>query len=247
MSSNNPSNQNTNDNDENSSSPQNSSNTPNVETLKDVFADFEEFRKSVQKTLGTFSMRMKKCVKEHQRQLNEASKNNKRKKRQKNTNENRKPAGFALPTYLSPQLKKFLGVEEDLPRTEVTRRVIAYIKANNLVNPERKKELDLSKPEGRSLRELLQAPEDAVLTYFNLQTYLAPHYRDPSKPHPPPKNKKKTSNDGDNASPPPATSEQSNEAQPSVAPDAPKKKKKVVRKKKVSNNSEESKVLSVEA
>ena len=48
----------------------------------------------------------------------------------------RKPSGFAKPTYLSPELCTFLNVEKgtELARTEVTKRILQYVKDNNLQN-----------------------------------------------------------------------------------------------------------------
>ncbi|GAB2292146.1 hypothetical protein Dimus_026397 [Dionaea muscipula] len=46
--------------------------------------------------------------------------------------------GFTTPLPVSPELQAFLGVSE-IPRTQVLKAVWAYIKQNNLQDPENKK------------------------------------------------------------------------------------------------------------
>lgn len=97
----------------------------------------------------------------------------------------RQPSGFAKPSKLSPGLCKFLNLDADaeLARTEVTKRVLNYVKENNLQNSEHRKFIDLDD----NLRELLNPAEDEKVTYFSIQRLLKVHY--PSKtdtPAPPP-------------------------------------------------------------
>ena len=49
-------------------------------------------------------------------------------------------SGFMKPMRPSQQLAKIVG-SEPLPRTEVTKKVWEHIKANNLQNPENKREI----------------------------------------------------------------------------------------------------------
>jgi chromatin remodeling complex protein RSC6 len=49
-------------------------------------------------------------------------------------------SGLAKPWNLSPELEAIVG-KGPLPRTEVTKKVWDYIKANNLQNPENKREI----------------------------------------------------------------------------------------------------------
>lgn len=79
----------------------------------------------------------------------------------------RAPSGFAKPTYLSADLCTFLGVPKDtmLARTEVTRKVNAYIKEHDLQNPKNKKEILADK----NLAHILVLEKNVPLTYFNLQ------------------------------------------------------------------------------
>ena len=94
--------------------------------------------------------------------------------RKKRRGGNKSPGGFTKPAALSPQMCAFLEVPEgtELPRTEVTRRVNTYVKANDLQNPENKKQI---LADGK-LRTLLYLKEDDELTYFNLQRYMKIHF-----------------------------------------------------------------------
>ena len=87
---------------------------------------------------------------------------------------NKSPGGFTKPAPLSVPMCSFLEVPEgtELPRTEVTRRVNMYVKANNLQNPENKKQI---LPD-RKLGSLLYLSDTDELTYFNLQRYMKVHF-----------------------------------------------------------------------
>ena len=94
------------------------------------------------------------------------------KKQRKNTN--RQPSGFVKPTKISNELATFLGKElgSEMARTEVTREINKYIRANNLQDSENGRKINPDK----SLRSLLKIPKEEQLTYFNLQRYMSPHF-----------------------------------------------------------------------
>lgn len=94
------------------------------------------------------------------------------KKQRKNTN--RQPSGFVKPTKISIELATFLGKEPgiEMARTEVTREINKYIRANNLQDSENGRKIN---PD-QSLRTLLKIPTEEQLTYFNLQRYMSPHF-----------------------------------------------------------------------
>ena len=125
------------------------------------------------KTLRTKASELRKSAKVLQKQLKTAQ--SKGKKRVKDPNApKRQPAGFAKPTSLSPELCKFLNIDPStlVARTDVTKKITEYIKANNLQNPENRREIVLDGP----LRELLNPPEDVKVSFFTLQTYLKHHF-----------------------------------------------------------------------
>ena len=130
-----------------------------------------------------------KRVNKRIRALNRRPKGGKRRGGNQKTN----PSGFNKPTKITNELAKFLKVDNGtyLPRTDVTRRINAYIKEHNLQgmmrpgkdgiekNDNRFINTTLPKSDKRSkhatlLRKLLNPK--VALSYFNLQTYLSPHF-----------------------------------------------------------------------
>ena len=95
------------------------------------------------------------------------------KKKQKKTG-NRAPSGFVKPTKISLELATFLGKPKgtEMARTQVTREINQYIRANNLQDPENGRRI---LPDAK-LRKLLNVGKTDVLTYFNLQRYMSPHF-----------------------------------------------------------------------
>ena len=90
--------------------------------------------------------------------------------------ERAKNNGFNRAQRITPELASFLEVSGDemLSRSAVTRRVNAYIRANELKHPENGRVIMIEKDE--KLKALLKVPEDEQLTYLNIQKYLSPHY-----------------------------------------------------------------------
>lgn len=86
----------------------------------------------------------------------------------------REPSGFAKPTGLSADLCEFLDIPvgTELARTEVTKRVLQYVKDKNLQNPEKKRELLIDD----KMKKLLKPVDNEVVTYFNIQRLLKVHY-----------------------------------------------------------------------
>jgi upstream activation factor subunit UAF30 len=90
----------------------------------------------------------------------------------------RKPSGFAKPSVLSDALCEFLEIplKSELARTDVTKKILQYVKDNNLQNPEEKRYIILDD----KLNKLLNPKPDEKVTYFNIQRLLKIHYP-PSK------------------------------------------------------------------
>jgi len=89
----------------------------------------------------------------------------------------RKPSGFAKATYMSPTLCEFLGVPggTEMARTEVTKKVLAYVKEKDLQNPESKRVIRLD----AKLEKLLCPEKDEMVTYFSIQRLMKVHYIKP--------------------------------------------------------------------
>ena len=87
---------------------------------------------------------------------------------------NRSPSGFVKPTLISNELAAFLGKDQGtkLARTEVTREINAYIRANNLQDKDNGRKINADS----KLTKLLKLQKTDELTYFNLQRYMSPHF-----------------------------------------------------------------------
>lgn len=125
----------------------------------------------IQLVMKTLHFNLKVLQKEVLRERKESKK--KESKIKKKSDKKKSPSGFAKPTPIKSELADFLGLAHDvqIARTEVTTKVIAYVKEHGLQNPENKKQIV---PDAK-LGALLQAGTD-VVTFFNLQTYLKKHF-----------------------------------------------------------------------
>jgi len=159
-----------------------------INSMKTLVAD----TRGVLSSLKTLHKRVNKRL----RVLNKKPKGGKR----RGGNQKSNPSGFNKPTKITPALAKFLSVEEGtlLPRTDVTRRINAYIKEHSLQGMLVEGKSGLKKMDNRYinttlpksdkrykwatiLKKLLVPREN--LSYFNLQTYLSPHFiKEPKAP-----------------------------------------------------------------
>ena len=122
----------------------------------------------------------KKTSKAYQRDKRDFSKNLARSRRlQKKdpTRKRREPSGFAVATDISDKLCDFLGVERgtQLSRTEVTRKVTAYIREKNLQIAENRRSFVPDTGLQDILGPLQEVDKEKGFTYFNLQRYITPH------------------------------------------------------------------------
>ena len=87
--------------------------------------------------------------------------------------------GFNRPLEVSPKLRSFLalGEGEMISRSEVTRRINAYVTSNNLKHPDNGRVIILDE----KLTDLLEPPAGLQITFLNIQKYLSPHYVKPAK------------------------------------------------------------------
>jgi upstream activation factor subunit UAF30 len=124
----------------------------------------------VQLVMKTLHFNMKILQKEVLRERKELKK--KESKIKKKSDKKKNKSGLKKPTPISEELSSFLKTSEhELARTEVTTKVIAYIKEKNLQNPANKKQI---LPD-TDLENILQAGND-VVTFFNLSRYLKKHF-----------------------------------------------------------------------
>ena len=92
----------------------------------------------------------------------------------KKRKQQRAPSGFVKPSPISNELAEFLGKPQgsEMARTDVTREINQYIRANSLQDKENGRKIN---PDTK-LKDLLKIPDDISLTYFNLQRYMGPHF-----------------------------------------------------------------------
>jgi chromatin remodeling complex protein RSC6 len=138
-----------------------------------VLAALSEVQRHVKELTNQVKGLQRHVSKEH-RDLEKSSRG-RRKKGGDGDKPKRAPSGFAKPTGLSPELCAFLGmpVDTQLARTEVTKKINAYVKEHSLNNPENKK---IIVPDAK-LGALLSVPNAETLTYFNLQRYMKVHFQ----------------------------------------------------------------------
>ena len=167
-----------------------------VPTTEDVEAGFEDRIDDLvsrlennAKEAKTIVGELKSLKKEHNKIVKKIT-GTRRKKVPKDPNAPKKaPSGFAKPTKISAELAAFLGVSEGdlIARPDVTKGITKYVKEHDLQNEENRRIIDLSKPGGEALTELLNVPEGQELTFFNLQKYLKIHFPQTVKEPKPPK------------------------------------------------------------
>jgi hypothetical protein len=104
------------------------------------------------------------------RELKNAQKSKKRTKR----GGNRSPSGFVKPTKISDELALFLEkpLGSEMARTEVTKEINNYIRANKLQDKDNGRKI----VPDQKLSSLLKIGSADELTYFNLQKYMSPHF-----------------------------------------------------------------------
>lgn len=94
--------------------------------------------------------------------------------RKKKSTGNRAPSGFVKPALISDELAVFLGKEvgSEMARTDVSKMLNTYIRENNLKDKTNGRHII---PDDK-LSVLLKLSKDDVLTYFNLQRFMKPHF-----------------------------------------------------------------------
>ena len=88
--------------------------------------------------------------------------------------ERAKNNGFNRLQEVTPELRSFLGLADDerISRSDVTKRINAYIIEKGLKHPDNGKFIVLDD----ALKNLLRPKADEQISYLNIQKYLSPHY-----------------------------------------------------------------------
>ena len=153
--------------------------TPVVDTVKPVEDDLSHAYSGCIAKLSLMRQQMSASIlelrtlqKRSERELKAVQKaGNKRKHR----NAIRAPSGFVKPTLISDQLATFLSKPNGtmIARTDVTREINAYIRANKLQDEKNGRKIN---PDAK-LKALLTLKPTDELTYFNLQRYMSQHFQ----------------------------------------------------------------------
>lgn len=142
-----------------------------TEQFSQFFAKLQQLGVVISTLKTEYKVLEKKCV----RELKTSAKSCKKKRKAGN----RAPSGFVKPTRISDELASFLGKSSgsEMARTEVTRDINQYIRANKLQDTTNGRKIN---PDSK-LANLLKIKTGEELTYFNLQRYMSPHFAKSSK------------------------------------------------------------------
>lgn len=97
---------------------------------------------------------------------------NTRGQKRRNLGENEKTkSGFAVPVTVSEPLALFLGMNltDEIPRTEVTKRLTAYIKENDLQIEGNRKNFTVD----QALSQVFNVPQGTTTNWFEMQKFLS--------------------------------------------------------------------------
>ena len=145
-----------------------------VEDVAHVAAEFTGFMTKLQSLsalISSLKSEFRLLEKKASRELKSAAKASSKRKRKTG---NRSPSGFVKPTLISDELASFLGKSKgtEMARTEVTREINSYIRANQLQDKTNGRRINAD----TKLSSLLKLTTGQELTYFNLQRYMSPHF-----------------------------------------------------------------------
>ena len=148
--------------------------TPAVDVEATIAEQSLEFSAKLQQlsvVISSLKSEYKLLEKKWSRELKNSMKTNSKRKRKAG---NRAPSGFVKPTRISDELATFLGKSSgsEMARTEVTRDINQYIRANSLQDTTNGRKIN---PDNK-LASLLKIKKGEELTYFNLQRYMSPHF-----------------------------------------------------------------------
>lgn len=142
-----------------------------VSAVFDQFSSFMSKLQSVSTQLSALRTEFRAIERNVSRDIKSAAKMSQKRKRKTG---DRAPSGFVKPALISNELAAFLGAPEgsEMARTEVTKKINQYVKAQNLQNAKNGRIIHPDK----KLATLLKTKKDEELTYFNLQKYMSCHF-----------------------------------------------------------------------
>lgn len=143
--------------------------TTQEESIGDIFNSFVSQLTTMRTQITALTNQLRSLRSRTEREIKTAQKNGRKRKQT-----NRQPSGFVKPTRISSELCSFLGKPEgtEMARTQVTREITSYIRANKLQDPENGRNINAD----TKLKKLLKLGKGDKLTYFNLQKFMSPHF-----------------------------------------------------------------------
>lgn len=149
-------------------------------TFKEIETFLKDFKSAVSrmKTLKREIVSMEKALRKHE------ERKERRKRASLDENGNKRKNGFTLENNLiSDELADFIGYEHGKPisRSEVTRRLTAYVKEHKLQDQDDKRYVNLDTEPGQKLKDLLSDIVDndgnpTRLTIITINKYVNKHY-----------------------------------------------------------------------
>lgn len=142
-------------------------------SIADGFTEFIVKFGGMVSQFGALKTELKQLERKVAKQLKVVEKIQNKKKR-KGT---RAPSGFVKPSPISDELATFLGKAPgtEMARTDVTREINKYIRGNELQDKDNGRIIKADAAL-KALLKLENADPSVVLTYFNLQKYMSPHF-----------------------------------------------------------------------
>lgn len=146
--------------------------TNDSDALAESFSNFMTKFQTIMTQFNALKGEFKNLEKRTTKQLKAAEKATSKRKRKLG---NRAPSGFVKPTRISDELATFLGkpIGSEMARTDVTSEINKYIVSNNLRDKDNGRKIIPDK----ALSTLLNIDSEVILTYFNLQKYMSPHFQ----------------------------------------------------------------------
>ena len=137
-------------------------------SVRDILNEIEQKNHELVLIQREVKLLYKEVEKSHKIELKEASK---RKKNSKNSSEKRDPSGFnakqPVPVEFCEQ-PWGCSIEQELPRTMLTKMVYDYVKENNLQDPKDKRRIFPDE----TIRKLFHLSDSDELHFNNFQTYM---------------------------------------------------------------------------
>jgi chromatin remodeling complex protein RSC6 len=152
----------------------------NISAVSNIFETLIQQNENMLNTQRLITQLLKKTLKSYERDRKDYERNlarDRRKAKKDPSRKKRDPSGFAVATDISDNLCDFLSIEKGskLSRTDVTRKVTAYIREQNLQVPANRRSFIPDEQLGSILGPLKDIDKDKGFTYFNLQRYITPH------------------------------------------------------------------------